>query len=251
MYGVIGATGLISFEHLVQIDWVFIVKKSEVETEMKNQLIVIEERDRIANELHDSVSQRLFGIVCALHSLQAKSSGMTTDELNEELQFLSQSANTTLKELRAAIYRLCSSKNGEESLFVRLQTFLDEYARLQAIQIDGLLSGDETLLSDELKEALYRIICEACGNAVRHGQCSVIEIKLSLLEEKTVLKIQDNGIGIDLQMYENLQFKGIGLFNMKRLITNFAGTFLIGSEHRLGTEIQIEIPTAKYQRRNR
>ena len=89
--------------------------------------------------------------------------------------------------------------------------------------------GDETLLSDELKEALYRIICEACGNAVRHGQCSVIEIKLSLLDEKTVLEIQDNGIGIDLQMYENHQFKGIGLFNMKRLITNFAGTFSIGA----------------------
>ena len=79
-------------------------------------MIVIEERDRIANELHDSVSQRLFGIVCALHSLQAKSRGMTNDELNEELQFLSQSANTTLKELRAAIYRLSSPKNGEESL---------------------------------------------------------------------------------------------------------------------------------------
>ena len=212
---------------------------------MKDQLIVIEERDRIANELHDSVSQRLFGIVCALHSLQAKSRGMTNDELNEELQFLSQSANTTLKELRAAIYRLSSPKNGEASLFVRLQTFFVDYARLQAIQIDDQLMGEETLLSDELKEALYRIICEACGNAVRHGQCSVIEIKLSLLEEKIVLTIQDNGIGIDLQLYESIQFKGIGLFNMKRLITNFAGTFSISSEHGVGTEIQIEIPFAK------
>ena len=108
---------------------------------MKNQLIVIEERDRIANELHDSVSQRLFGIVCALHSLQAKSRGMTNDELNEELQFLSQSANTTLKELRAAIYRLSCPKNGEASLFVRLQTFFVDYARLQAIQIDDATNG--------------------------------------------------------------------------------------------------------------
>ena len=41
------------------------------------------------------------------------------------------------------------------------------------IRIDYQLTGDETLLSDELKQALYRIICEACGNAVRHGQCSV------------------------------------------------------------------------------
>jgi len=246
MYGVSGATDLISFGHLVQTDWVFIVNSDrEVESRMKNQLIVMEERERIANELHDSVSQRLFGIVCALHSLQAKNRGMTTDELNEELQFLSQSANTTLKELRATIYRLCSSENNEVSLFIRLQTFFDDYARLQTIQIDAQLKGDESSLSDELKEAIYRIICEACGNAVRHGQCSVIAIKLSLLEEKTVLKIQDNGSGIDLQMYEHLQFKGIGLLNMQRLTTNFSGTFSIGSEQGTGTEILIEIPIAK------
>ena len=189
MYGVIGATDLIIFGHPVQVDWVFIVKRERVvEIRMKNQMVIIEERNRIANEIHDSVSQRLFGIVCSLHSLQAKSREMTTEELNEELQFLSQSASTTLKELRAAIYRLSSTKNGEESLFVRLQTYLDEYARLHAIRIDCQLTGDEATISDALKQALYRIICEACGNAVRHGQCQVIEIRLSLLDENTILE---------------------------------------------------------------
>ena len=79
--------------------------------QMMDQMIVIEEQNRIANEIHDSVSQRLFGIVYSLHSLQAKSQNITREELNQEYQFLSQSANTTIKELRAAIYRL---KFGEE-----------------------------------------------------------------------------------------------------------------------------------------
>ncbi|MBO0588891.1 ATP-binding protein [Sporosarcina sp. E16_8] len=212
---------------------------------MKEQMIVLEEQNRIADEIHDSVSQRLFGIVYSLHSLQSKSKDMTTAELNDEHQFLSQSANTTLKELRSAIYNLSSTKNGEKPFLVRLKNYLDDYARLSDIRIDYQLTGDEALLSSELKQALYRIVCEACGNAVRHGRCTTIELRLSLLDERTLLDIHDNGIGFNPQLSDDLQEKGIGLFNMKRLVSTFAGSFSIDGFHGLGTEIQIEIPTTK------
>lgn len=229
----------------------FLAELSEIMLErihinsIKEQMIVIKEQDRISNEIHDSVSQRLFGIVYSLHSLQTKSKGMTSTELNDEYQFLSQSANTTLKELRSAIYGLNSTKNGEKPFQVWLQNYFEEYARLSNIRIDHQITGDEALLSSELKQALYRIICEACGNAVRHGQCTAIEIRLSLLDEKTVLEIHDNGIGINPHISEGLQEKGIGLFNMKRLVSTFEGTFSIGGFRGIGTEIQIEIPTTK------
>lgn len=210
---------------------------------MKNETMMIDERNRIANEIHDTVSPRLFGIVYALHDLQSKSSGMTTEELNAELTFLAQSANATLKELRTAIYRLNSEKNEEASFFVYIKKYLDEYVRLYGIQIDCQLIGDETAISALLKQALYRIICEACGNAVRHGRCSEIKVQLTLLEEKTILRVQDNGIGIDMNRYENIPEKGIGLLNMQHLITSFAGIFTINGEKNRGTEIQIEIPS--------
>ena len=79
-----------------------------------DQIIIIEEQNRIANEIHDSVSQRLFGIVYSLHSLQDKSENITREELNKEYKFLSKTANTTIKELRSAIYRLSSVKKGEK-----------------------------------------------------------------------------------------------------------------------------------------
>ena len=166
----------------------FIAELSEIMLErihmdqMMGQMLVIEEQNRIANEIHDSVSQRLFGIVYSLHSLQAKSQNITKEELNQEYKFLSQSANTTIKELRAAIYRLSSVKNKERPFLVHLKTYLDEYARLNDITIDYEITGDETLISNNLKSALYRIICEACGNSVRHGKCNVIELKLSISE---------------------------------------------------------------------
>lgn len=212
---------------------------------MKEQMIVIKERNRIANEIHDSVSQRLFGIVYSLQSLQSKSTGMTSTELNDQYQFLSQSANTTLKELRSAIYNLDSTKNGEKPLLVRLEKYLDEYSRLCDIRINYQLTGDESLLSSELKQALYRIICEACGNSVRHGLCTAIELRLSILAEKTVLEIHDNGVGINLHIPDDEQEKGIGLFNMKHLVSTFEGTFSIDGLHGIGTEIHIEIPTIK------
>jgi NarL family two-component system sensor histidine kinase LiaS len=231
------------FEFLAELSEIMLRRIHE--DRIRGQEIISEEQNRIANEIHDSVSQRLFGVVYALHNLQVKSRTMTSEELNDEYQFLSQSANTTLKELKAAIYRLSSIKKGKEPFLDRLKIYLEEYSRLVDVRVDYQITGDEALISDELKQALYRIICEACGNAVRHGQCTNIELQLSLLDEKTVLTIQDNGIGINLHTDEGTEEKGIGLFNMQSIVSSFAGTFSIGGLHGFGTAIQIEIPTIK------
>ncbi|WP_432357075.1 sensor histidine kinase [Sporosarcina sp. UB5] len=210
--------------------------------QMMDQMIVIEEQNRIANEIHDSVSQRLFGIVCSLHSLQVKGRHMTDGELAEEYEFLSQSANTTLKELRSAIFRLSSTKRGDAPFLVRLKKYLDEYARLNDIRIDYQITGDEAMIPDKVKQALYRIICEACGNAVRHGACHVIELKLVFNSEKTALLIQDDGIGYTAQTDEGNEEIGLGLFNIKSLVHSFAGTFSINGIREAGTILEIEIP---------
>ncbi|MFZ3577028.1 sensor histidine kinase [Virgibacillus sp. DJP39] len=212
-----------------------------------NQMLLIEEQNRIANEIHDSVSQRLFGIVCSLHSLQAKSETITKEELHAEYQFLSQSTNTTIKELRSAIYRLSTVKKGEEPFLVRLKKYLDEYAKLNDVRITYHITGDESLIENDLKQALYRIICEACGNAVRHGKCGDIQLKLTLLNNKTTLVIQDNGIGISSNYVTDVEEKGIGLLNMKSIVKSFAGIFSIGGKSGMGTEIDIEIPNKKIQ----
>lgn len=229
----------------------FLAELSEIMLEriymdqVMDQMIVIEEQNRIANEIHDSVSQRLFGIVYSLHSLQVKSKNITSEELNHEYQFLSQSANTTMKELRAAIYRLSSVKKGVEPFIVRLKKYLEDYARLNDVEINYQITGDESLISSNLKEELYRIICEACGNAVRHGECNDIQLRLSILADKTVLSIHDDGIGIHSHDEKSIKDKGIGLINMQNIVSSFSGSFSIQGNSGFGTEIQIEIPTIK------
>lgn len=227
----------------------FLAELSEIMLErthmdkMMDQMGIVEEQNRIANELHDNVSQRLFGIVYSLHGLKVKSKTMTTEQLNDEYQFLSQSANTTIKELRSAIYRLSSLKKGEKPFLFRLKTYLDEFARLNDIQIKHQITGDESLIPAELKKGLYRIISEACGNAVRHGECHVIDLRFSLLADKTILSIQDDGIGINAHVNEDRKGTGIGLMNIQSIVRDFDGVFSIDDINGVGTVLKIEIPS--------
>lgn len=208
-----------------------------------NQLILIEEQNRIANEIHDNVSQKLFSIVYSLHSLQAKSNQLSQEQLNEEYDFLSKTANSTMKELRAAIYRLSSVKKSEVPFFLLIKNYLEEYSRLNNIKINYQFSGNESFYQSHLKIELYRIICEACGNSVRHGECTKLDIKLDFLEDKISLIIQDNGIGIVTDKVEKeSNGKGIGLINIKNIVYSFGGTFSIKSNKSKGTVLAVSIP---------
>lgn len=228
----------------------FLVELSEMMLErihmdhMMDQLTISEEQNRIANEMHDSVSQRLFGIVYSLHSLRVKSQNITTEELEQEFEFLSQTANTTMKELRASIYRLSTVKKGEEPFLVLIENYLVEYAKLNDIRIAYDITGNESSISANTKNGLYRIICEACGNAVRHGRCTLIEVMLALEEERTYLVIKDNGIGIQTKT-RSMKEQGIGLSNMQNIVHSLGGTFEIGTPYKMGTTIQIDIPHIK------
>ncbi|MHA6260255.1 sensor histidine kinase [Sporosarcina sp. CAU 1771] len=238
---------------LVKRTFEFLAELSEIMLEgihmnqMTGQMQVIEEQNRIANEIHDSVSQRLFGIVYSLHNLKVKGPALSERELDNEYKFLSESANTTIKELRKAIYRLSSIKNEEQPFLVHLKSYLHDYARLNDIRINYQITGDENLLSNDLKSALYRIICEACGNSVRHGNCSEIELTLLLVDKKTTLIIQDDGVGIDDTLDQTKIEKGLGLYNIKRIISSYNGTFSIDGASSLGTKVSVEIPVSEIQ----
>ncbi|QUW23536.1 hypothetical protein JSQ81_08560 [Sporosarcina sp. Marseille-Q4063] len=250
--GVLGvqitSSSLDNLSYLLKNTFEFLTELSEIMLEriyldkIIEQTVIIEEQNRIANEIHDSVSQRLFGIVYSLHGLQAKSRNLSREQLNEEYQFLSQSANLTIKELRSAIFRLSSIKKGEKPFFARLRTYLDDFAKLNDIHIDYELAGNEINMPADLKQGIYRIISEACGNAVRHGECHVIHVELNLLAEKTVLVIQDDGIGINKHENKVEKVKGIGLYNMQNIVRSFDGQFSITERHQGGTEVIVDVP---------
>ncbi|WP_234982631.1 sensor histidine kinase [Ornithinibacillus halophilus] len=229
----------------------FLAELSEIMLEqihleqMKDKMILIEEQNRIANEIHDSVSQRLFALVFALHSLQSRSNTITKEELTKESKVLTQSANTIIKELRSTIYRLSSVKKGEKPFIVQIKRYLEEYAHLNDIKIKQDITGNEALIENDVKKALYRIISEACGNSVRHGRCNLINIEMRLNKETVELLIQDDGIGIDVKKVIGNNGNGLGLVNMQRMVQSLSGQFSINGSKEKGTTINVEIPNIR------
>jgi len=207
--------------------------------DIEDHLIVMEEQNRIANEIHDSVSQRLFSISYAIHGILGRLKTISSEELKEYLIEVNESSNLSMQELRNSIYRLSSKKKGEKSLKVTLKAFLDSISKLHNIIIDFEVQGDESLLPLPLKKGITRIIREGCGNAIRHGKCQQIYLDIEIHREFISLSIIDDGKGFILNKEVAENQKGLGISNIKNLVHSFNGNIEINSEIGKGTEIHI------------
>jgi NarL family two-component system sensor histidine kinase LiaS len=210
-----------------------------------DNLLLMEEQNRIANEIHDSVSQRLFSICYVIHGILGRWENMSKDQLKEYFTEMNHSANMAMQELRDSIYKLSSRKKGEKSLEVTLKAFLDNISKLNDIIIDFKIQGDEGLLPLALKKGITRIIREACGNAIRHGKCDSISVNLQINKDQINLNITDDGKGFLAKSEALEEQKGLGISNMKSLTSLFHGIMKIESTLGNGTRIQIDIPLNK------
>lgn len=213
--------------------------------DMANNLMVVEEQTRIANEVHDSVSQRIFSITCALHSIKARWKSLDTSEIEGELDIILVASRNALKELRSAIYGLSYKKRGEKVFEENIRSFLRDMQKLNNIAVSFSIEGDAEGISAELKSVLHRVIHEASGNAIRHGCCSNLCIYLVVDKHFISLTIADDGMGFDTDKGNNVTY-GLGIYNMRRMIESFNGKFTLKSKYGEGTEISIKIPSISY-----
>jgi two-component system, NarL family, sensor histidine kinase LiaS len=203
---------------------------------INHKMILLEEQNRIANEIHDSVSQRLFSIVYASHSLKRNLSG---EYLQEQLSVIEDCSRQAAMELRECIYRLSSRKNEEKAFLSNLKKHLYQVSKLNAVIINLSASGDPENIPLLEKQRLYRLIKESVGNAIRHGKAAKIEINLAVSKDKTLVVIEDNGSGFDSRKIESKP--GLGLLNMYELAELSNGSFQIDSEKGKGTTINVTL----------
>lgn len=208
------------------------------------RLLVSEEQNRIANEIHDGVAQYLFSMVCALDTISKDEANLQDARIQEQLQLVEQTANRAARELRASIYKLSPHKRGESIFVDNLASYLDDLGRLNSIQVDLQAEGSEEVLSPALRKALYRIVREASSNAVRHGKCSSLKVSLSMSPNQSVLEIKDNGCGYKkVKANASSSWKnGLGNWNMHQLANCFNGELEIQSEPGKGTLVRCTIP---------
>jgi len=202
---------------------------------------VVQERQRLARELHDSVTQLLYSQVlfagAGLKVLRQGDSNLAEQHLTR----IDQAAQQALKEMRLLVYQLRPSDYLDEGLVGALKR------RLQAVENRTSLSArlivEGKLNLNEAEEvALYRIAEEALNNTLKHAQAHTVTITLHGLDSRVILEIVDDGIGFDLQ--EAINSGGLGLSSIRERTASLGGQLEIHSQPGHGTQIlvTIEVP---------
>ncbi|WP_246179205.1 GAF domain-containing sensor histidine kinase [Actinomadura decatromicini] len=156
------------------------------------RLTLLEDRDRIAKDLHDTVIQRLFatamGLMAAMKLVQHK-------EVAARVQRAVDDLDDTIRQIRSTIFAL-QGPEVEESLRSRLHALVDaateQLGFAPSVRLDGLL---DTVVDDETGEHLLAVVREALSNVARHARASETTVSVDVGDEVTV-RVRDNGVGI-------------------------------------------------------
>jgi NarL family two-component system sensor histidine kinase LiaS len=211
----------------------------KIEAELiSNELAVADEQNRIADDIHDSVIQRLFASSCFAYDTINRWDAIPDDSKKEQMMLIRETIQSSLKDLRSTIYNL-SSKNRQIELFRdSVQNYLYDMERLSGMNISLDIKGEPDRLTLSGRKALYRIITECTGNAIKHSKGRNIWVSMAISDTRTSLSIRDDGIGLDLEKAERKK-NGLGLYNIKSLVRIFNGTINIDTKKGLGTTFDI------------
>jgi len=205
---------------------------------------LMEERCRIAEELHDRVSPHLFGIVYAIHAMHRDWNSLSEDGIRMQLAEIQEAAAMASRELRSAIYGLSMAGRPGSTWVASVEAHLANQAKLNGVRIRFHAPESDGGLSESYRNALFRMIAEGVGNAIRHGASSIVDVRITLKPGAILLGIADNGTGFDprKQRLAPTADSGFGLFNMRALTASLGGTIDIDSRVGSGTRIRVRLP---------
>lgn len=199
----------------------------------------MEERQRLARELHDSVSQALYGISLGVNTALTL---FDTDRAKvlEALSYALSLAHAGLTEMRALIFELRPESLEREGLVSALTKQVEALRARHGIQVELNLC-DEPDVPLTIKETLYRIAQEALQNVIRHARPDRLDVRLLNEPEGLSLEVCDNGVGFDpVAAYPG----HLGLISMRERAMNVGGSLEIVSAPDCGTQIRAHIPLA-------
>jgi signal transduction histidine kinase len=206
--------------------------------ERSRELSIVEERNRLARELHDSVSQKLFGLVLsadAARTLLDRDPG----EARTELERLRALAQETMEELRSLVFELRPPSLETEGLAAALRKHVDVLRRVYSTEIHLDVTGTPRR-SAELEREVFRIAQEALQNALRHARAELLELRLAAGDGLLVLTVRDDGIGFDPDS-PAVRSKRLGLTSMEERAEALGGTLAIESRAGVGTTVRLEV----------
>ncbi|MFA9559284.1 histidine kinase [Evansella sp. AB-rgal1] len=196
----------------------------------QQELTVLEERNRLARDLHDSVSQALFSL--SLTTKGAKhlySNDPVLKDMFESIQLLS---HTALSEMRTLIWQL-RPPGLEDGVITALKKYGNNLGLLVNVQNEGVATLPKTI-----EEAIWRIGQECLNNICKHAKTERVELQSMITKHKVRMTVEDLGVGFDSDNVTT----SIGLTGMRERTIALGGEFKLESEIGKGTKVTVVLP---------
>jgi signal transduction histidine kinase len=201
---------------------------------------ILDERARMAREIHDTIAQGLIGIVT-----QLEAAGAARDreaDRDRHLANAQQLARDSLAEARRSVEASMPTALEAGTLPDALEAVTSEWSKLNGIPADVTVTGNVIALHPEIEVALLRIAQEALANVARHAGATRAGLTLSFIGDVVTLDVRDDGVGFTVPEPDASSSSGFGLSGMRQRVARVAGSLAIESEPGSGTALSARVP---------
>jgi signal transduction histidine kinase/DNA-binding NarL/FixJ family response regulator len=206
------------------------------------QLAANEERQRLARELHDSVTHDLYSITLYAEAATRLLASGKTGAVAGQLQEVRATGQEALRQMRLLIFELRPPVLEQEGLVAALRARLGAVEARAGIQTELRVSG-ERRLPPALEEAAYRVLQETLNNVVKHARATRVTLDLQFDDETLRAEVRDDGVGFDPAAAR--QGGGLGLEGIEERLQRMGGSFEIESAPGQGTKVRVQMDAGR------
>lgn len=199
----------------------------------RQRVMLAEDHERIARDLHDTVIQRLFAAGLSLQSVLP----IVPDAAKVKIERIIDDQDDAIRELRTAIFGLSSKRSAGRTIRVVVNQLVDDASRVLGFRPTLHFNGVLDSIDEEVTNEVAAIVRESLSNVARHAQANKVEVSLSHIGERLAVVVADDGEGIP-----SSHRLGSGLLNMHDRAARLHGSCTVTSGEGTGTTVRWQVP---------
>ncbi|MEN1966635.1 sensor histidine kinase [Lentibacillus sp. N15] len=207
-----------------------------VEREQSLQEIVLQERSKLARELHDSVSQELFAVSMMMSAMNETKLPMD-EGIQQQLQTVEKMINQAQLEMRALLLHLRPVALKGKTMQEGIQDLLNELLQKVPLAIEWKIEAFS--VDKGVEDQLFRILQESVSNTLRHAKANTLRVMLIKRDGYIILRVADDGVGFDMKLEKTGSY---GLETMRERAYEIGGSFKLISLPNQGTNLEVKVP---------